>query len=1020
MRKSFVSLLSLVLFLGVLLTVGCGGGGGGGSSPVATTSDGSLADLKGRVTYNGNAVSKATVYLMKTTSDETELSRRASILNSIEPDISVLTADGTGYQTTSDANGYYSFTQVPVGTYTVQALISPSIQISQPVVLGAISNLDLALKPTGSISGKITMDGDPVQGIVYLDGTSYMSIAGLDGSFKIMNVPVETTPYTLIPVIPGSYYSVRASSANASTAGKAPSQPAISAVQGSVRASSSGIYTFKNAPVQVTPIAGQDYPLGTLELVAAEATITGIAKIPGATDNTGITVSTDGGSTETDANGNYTLEGIPYGQQTISFSGYSNGKSYATSTNVLVDSPSKTINTVTLSEILPTTGNISGTITGIVAPAGQTQYPNSNINLYQNGEQVNSKYLYVSGTSASYDFSGIATGTYSIVIPAYNNYLLASVSITIAAGDNKTQDIALTWTKAAVSGTVTGVDYSHPATISLFQNGTLVTYNSNLYNSSTYYFIVNPGVYSVSVDTMSGYAVASYAVTLATGNQKTQDFSLTQTFPVLSSPVTFNALGTQITVTGSRFTANSAIRIDGSSVTTSYVSANQLTGTTNLINPGLHEVSVSNQGVLSNVLTGIPKQFTASPTITAAGTLGMTSYTLNWNSLSGATNGYTVYMNGVSVTSTTSNSYTFTGLAPNTSYTFGVEATGYSGMSASPRAEISITTSRVFNNPVIYNSNFNIGSLVRSFMFNGDLYAIGSRTTDIAIVKYSMATPNDGAVEGSMSLTPPMSGAVIHDLYVDANGVYVGWGNLNSTVIYIQRYSLNLTGSAQAVYSSTFDSGFNAKIRIKGNNNTSYGNAKLQALFWNDYGIASLTYLDMNLGAIATMSINLPVTPTAMEWTSYISSGNSPRTALILSAYSPYVYVVDSNPAFTASTTAFFSGTADDLAGSPNLGYAWGGAGTIHYVTNAITLVPGYQQTAFDANNRLYTINNSSSFSIARYSAVGNREDGIALPNLESPSFGKRVIHFDAANNQIVVIAPSGSNLGVMTFKVQN
>ncbi|MBP7635652.1 carboxypeptidase regulatory-like domain-containing protein, partial [Candidatus Ozemobacteraceae bacterium] len=310
MRKSFVTLLSLALFLGVLLTVGCGGGGGGGSSPVAPIADGSLADLNGRVTYNGNAVPKATVYLMKTTADETELSRRASILGASEPDFSVLTADGNGYQTTSDANGYYSFTQVPVGTYTVQALISPSIQVSQPVILGAISSLDLALKPTGSISGKITLNGSPIQGIVYLDGTSYMSMAGLDGSFKILNVPVEATPYTLVPAVLSSYYpaSVRtpSSAPNADQLSNS-AQPNPSPIQASVRGSyGGGSYTFKNAPVQVTPVAGTNTDLGTLELVAAMGTLTGVAQIQGATEHGEIYVWTDGDSAYTEPDGSYT------------------------------------------------------------------------------------------------------------------------------------------------------------------------------------------------------------------------------------------------------------------------------------------------------------------------------------------------------------------------------------------------------------------------------------------------------------------------------------------------------------------------------------------------------------------------------------------------------------------------------------------------------------------------------------------------------------------------------------------
>lgn len=1014
MRKSFVSLLSLVLFLGVLLTVGCGGGGGGGSSPVAATSDGSLADLRGQVTYNGNAVPKASVYLMKATSDEAEMSRRASVMGAAEPDFSVLTADGNGYQTTSDANGYYTFTQVPVGTYTVQALISPSIQVAQSVVLGSISNLDLALKPTGSISGKITMNGSPIQGIVYLEGTSYMSIAGLDGSFKILNVPVETIPYTLIPVLPGSYYSsVRVQTPAGQIS--ASQQPAASVVQGGVRASS-GIYTFKNSPVQVTPVAGTNTDLGTLELIAAMGTLTGTALIEGSNMHSGIYVSTSGSSAYTDSEGKYTLENVYFGQRTITFSKYYGSEDYTASTIVLVDSvATKTVATVTLLPEVPTTANVSGTITGIVAPGGQTQYPNSYIYLYQDGTQVDSRYLYVSGTTATYDFSEIATGAYSIVLQAYNNYQLASVAVTLAAGDAKTQDIALIWTKAAVSGTVTGVNSNYPATINLWKNGSIVDYQAGLYNNSTYCFVpLDPGVYSVAVDTNSGYTTASYAVSLSTGNQKSQNFSLTLNVPTVTA-ASFNPAGTTLTVTGTNFNStNAEILVDDYPITvTSRTGTTGLEGNADSVIPGTHAIKVRNNAAVSSLpLSAIAKQFTVGPATTTSA-IGMNSYTMNWNYLPGATQ-YLVYMNGTYVTSTTSYSYTFTGLTPNTAYTFGVEATG-NGISNSPRTNVTVTTSRVFNAPIVYDSTRSIGTLVKSFVYGGYLYAIGNTGGSYSIVRYYLANPASPADAPVALQDPVMPGySAVKDLYVDSTGVYVGW--TESISVYLQRYNLAPTTPVNS-YSASFPMAA-LGIKLKANNNSGV-TAALQAVSWNSVGVASLTYLNTTLGAVATTAITLPVTPTTMEWTSYIGIGNSPRTALMISAGAGG-YIVDSNPAFTASTTAFFSGSVDDLAGSPNLGYAWGGSGNIvHYVTNTITLVPGYLQTAFDANNRLYTITNTP-YSIARYSAVGNREDGIALPNLESPAFGKRVIHYDAVNDQIVAIASAGSNLGVMTFPVQN
>lgn len=67
--------------------------------------------------------------------------------------------------------------------------------------------------------------------------------------------------------------------------------------------------------------------------------------------------------------------------------------------------------------------------------------------------------------------------------------------------------------------------------------------------------------------------------------------------------------------------------------------------------------------------------------------------TLNWNTPSGVVSGYTVYLNGSQVSTTSANSYTFTGLSANTSYTLGVSA--YGPDAASSATSISGTTAPV-------------------------------------------------------------------------------------------------------------------------------------------------------------------------------------------------------------------------------------------------------------------------------------------------------------------------------------
>lgn len=1038
MRKSFVSLLSLVLFLGVLLTVGCGGGGGGGgSSPVATTSDGSLADLKGRVTYNGNAVPKATVFLTKTTSDEAELSRRASILNSTEPDFSVLTADGTGYQTTSDANGYYSFTQIPVGTYTVQALISSSIQVSQPVVLGAISNLDLALKPTGSISGKITMDGDPVQGIVYLDGTSYMSIAGLDGSFKIMNVPVETTPYTLIPVIQGSYYSVRASSANASTAGQAPAQPAVSTVQGSVRASSAGIYTFKNAPVKVTPIAGQDYPLGTLELVAAEATITGIAKIPGATDNTGITVSTDGGSTETDANGNYTLEGIPYGQRTISFSGYYNGKNYTTSTSVLVDSSTKAVDAVNLLSESATTAKIDVSLIGLA----DSDYVSFELWQQDDSSPTRSNGSY---SPATFPYTGLEPGTYYVKIYPGSDYSLLNpaagsadllASVTVAAGGNASFVARLQYNKADLTVTITGINNY----FTNIYNPTLSSsYSSVSYQGLGIYKFIGVSLGASSL-TISGQGYQSKTITtpsLVAGNN-TLSVAITPTFPIVTS---ISTTGQTLNVGGSRLT-NTNLYLTPQGGYRTYYSANHpsdISLTSSTMPPGVYTVEIQGTDYAIATQTGtFTKPFTVAPT-SLTGTPGTASYVLNWNSpTEGGAIGYEVSQGGVaSITLGNVNTYTFTGLSPNTSYTFFVRAIGSGGI-YSPSNSIAITTNKVFATPVLYDSQVYVSNPVRSFLKNGVLYVLDENApgTNYYLVRYDLNSPTTTAQMVNI-MTPAEGIASPTDLYVDDNNyVYVGWASgtyPNPTVAILEQYQDSPTAfpvNPVRTFSRSFNGmsyPFGIKVMTDPNNS-----AQLAALSWGDVvgNVASITYLaPTTLTQVgAEKQMNFSTLPQKFEWIKF-TGGDSAAHVAMLYTYpaDPTGNLVVYDKTFTTKYDSVDSSNmAIDITSSPNTGYVWNDT-MMHYRNTPATYgvqLPMPGQCCMDSSNNYYIYSNTSGTftSLARYTSKGVLISSTEFVNEYVGAFGKKLIHYDNSNSQIVIITRGqGGYLQAMTFSTQD
>ncbi len=1040
MRKSFVSLLSLVLFLGVLLTVGCGGGGGGGSSPTAPVADGSLADLNGKVTYLGKPVANAAVYLIKVTDQQSELSRRASLLTQPEPDFSVLTADGNGYQTTSDANGNYTFAQVPVGTYTLDASISPTIRVSQSVVVGAISNLDLALKPTGSISGKVTLNGNPIQAMVFLQGTSYIGITDLSGSFTIMNVPVETTPYTLIPVVPSGYYpgSLRVALSVTTTPGQMPAslQPETSVVQGSVKAVPYGsVYAFKNSPVQVTPVAGTNTDLGTLELIAATGTLTGTALIEGSNMHSGIYVTAAGRSAYTDSEGKYTLQEVYFGQQTVTFSKVYGSETYTGSTVVLVDAvATKTVDTVTLRPQSATSAKIDVSLIGL----NDTSYVSFEL-WQQDGsyaDESNGSY-----SPATFPYSGLEPGTYYVKVYPGSNFTLLNpaagstdllTSITVAAGGNASFVAYLQYNKANLTGTISGIDANFPVSNVSLSPG----YSG--YVSGTGYSIsaVTPGNYTLSVSA-TGYTSYSSAVTLTAGNN-TKNFALTPTFPTVSA-VSYTA--PTVTVTGTRLgTANIYIAPQGGSYS-SYTptrTATQMTYDATGLNPGVYTVKAYGaDGAVSTNSNSFSKPFVSGPTVIsgislASPDVGTTTYNLRWSSLPGATS-YLVKQGATSIATVNSSTYNylFTGLQPNTPYTFSVEAIG-NGISNSVPSSATITTNKLFATPERY-TVATINSMAnRSFMVNnGYLYVI---STNNDILRYNAGTPNVGVAP--VALTLPATDARITDLYADASNVYVGWAT--GTYVYLQRYNSDLSGTP-TTYSASFSNSAGGMKVLK-----LPGAANVLALTYDTTGVASLTQHNAaTLAPSSPVAKTLPVGIEELEWTSLVGNdGSTNYIAILLNGnnmgYDFYRYFL-----YDTSLTVEYDSDGDgahsgnDICRSPNQGFAWtrsnnpisaSNPGVFFYSNPTIpfgteiqlsnsTSSMGYQ-TAIDGNNQFYVMCGSS---LTRYTPTGVPNGTISFPLREGYKFGQKLLQYDSLNQQIIVLDDSNeTTLEVMIFGTRN
>lgn len=198
MKRFFLLPAVLLVVLSIVL-IGCGGGGGGGGNPVATTGEGQLVSLSGRVLLNNVPQAGVSVYLYR--ADEAEIAgladqytARASVRGALLPDS---TADER--TTVTDGNGVYRFDGVPEGEYTLMAQKSATqraalTRIVLSSVNGAMTTKDASLQPTSDIAGTITVSGvsDLSGGRVYLLGTSFTSITDSAGNFRISYVPTGT------------------------------------------------------------------------------------------------------------------------------------------------------------------------------------------------------------------------------------------------------------------------------------------------------------------------------------------------------------------------------------------------------------------------------------------------------------------------------------------------------------------------------------------------------------------------------------------------------------------------------------------------------------------------------------------------------------------------------------------------------------------------------------------------------------------------------------------------------------
>ncbi len=98
--------------------------------------------------------------------------------------------------TMTDENGSFELTDLEEGTYTVSAEKDDTLgAVETDIIVTSkdVTQVDITLTATGSISGTITLSGTGSEGsFAYVEGSSYVAATASDGSFVISKVPIGT------------------------------------------------------------------------------------------------------------------------------------------------------------------------------------------------------------------------------------------------------------------------------------------------------------------------------------------------------------------------------------------------------------------------------------------------------------------------------------------------------------------------------------------------------------------------------------------------------------------------------------------------------------------------------------------------------------------------------------------------------------------------------------------------------------------------------------------------------------
>ncbi|MDR3574310.1 MAG: carboxypeptidase regulatory-like domain-containing protein [Anaerolineaceae bacterium] len=500
--------------------------------------------------------------------------------------ITIGTSGGPALANVLVSLGAYSDTTASDGTYVIQNIPAGSSASLTPVLAGytfnpaniSINNLQsdtsgqdfVATLNTYKITGSVTLTGSGLSGVtVAISGTVFTTTTAANGTYTLANVPYGTTG-DLTPSLAGGYSFAPASRLISNLGGDLSGQnfaaTRLFSISGKVTLGTSagsglqnvlislgtfttttapdGSYTLTNVPSgttgSLTPsLAGYAFAPANIPIASLASSQTDQNFIANVTYNisgrvtlngndlVGVKVALGGYQALTDANGNYSVNGVPSG---------TSGSLTPSKTNFTF-----TPLTITISNLSGNTSGQNFTATAAFSISGKVTSGTPATGLA--GVTVAlGPYNTITAADGTYTIPAILPGTKGTLIPSLTGYTFKPASLAVAAmtADLSNKNFVATQTKFTISGKVTINNKAGLKGVVLQTTSSGLTIPNVVTNSSGNFAISNlPSnhIYTVT-PVLAGYSFSPPSfVSPALLSNQTANFAATLLFENISGTV---------------------------------------------------------------------------------------------------------------------------------------------------------------------------------------------------------------------------------------------------------------------------------------------------------------------------------------------------------------------------------------------------------------------------------------------------------------------------------------------------